>query len=1061
MSHIFPRQEQVIYDAAEYLRIREEELDYVYAHSFSEHLLTPEQMARRADFVIDFDQELLDRNLNKKFPLASSEDFGPQDARRICKVCSGIDCPGHNGLFLFPSDSKGKRMMIINPPFIKEVRDIMSIICHECYNVLPNVTVRYEAQEMEKIRKLPRAQKLPRLLILVGLGGTNKVSYAECTAPTITQKGKKIYCATKHKLVAGGDNKTTIVFEETFAHAPKKKAVKNKRKPTLVDSDEEEEIDEDEPEAPVGSKKGKAVKETESKNFNPRDAHDMLMNIPEDQLEFYIGRTRDELRAYFKTEMLIMPTKYRTSVSKDKPDKLTTCLSNIEKICRSADRNSTETIVKLTEEVAKYEQIIKEIQSGKRGEFRNKLPGKRANFSARAVIIPTANLPIDMVTIPEYLAKSALFFPEVVTESNIEALQDLVFAGNVGIVNKAAGGPNPWQDILVGQDNYSDRSNHILQIGDKLKRHARDGDLVAHGRQPTHHKQNVLGAQIKIVKGSAMGVATNAAEYYHGDFDGDQMWMAALQTLEARGELATVLNINRVIRTYQKNAAMIGVVYNGIVASALMTRQSFQRDEGVMGEDGEWITLPQWIIDPKTGAKLKTYPKITPELFKVATFTYASHPRLKTLSKRLAMHGVDPLSGAALFSALLPEDFFFQGGKKEGNKYVTIKNGVLINGMISKSTVGSGSNNTIVDRMLMMYEDGWKIASQFINDANITLSVFLDAVGFTVTYDDCYLGKDYRKAEQYQSQIYKRVEQIKQIILNATSDEDKQEIKRLMTEIQEWGSRYLTEAHMKELQGLVNQINKVVDKVSLPISDINAESLFEQLGPVSVYLTHTYQEDVYNKLQEIEYKISGMKLPETRLEEEKYEKDIRGLLNNLKEIGRDALIHTDDISNSLIFMSEYGAGAKGKGGNLYTIGVTIGEQLLGGKRFAKQLSEGTRCLATDRPYDVSPLTQGFVVDSYMSGLTPAGAFYAAMANRPGLVENAVTTHTVGQAQRYLQILLGDLTTKNGSTIFHNKVVLEWCYGADSGDGEYLEKVNNVYQSASLESMIEKINYLYA
>ena len=934
----------ITYDVGEYLRILNEELDYVYPKSVSLKLLDSDQLQARASFVIDFDVEQLDRNAAKKFPFASSELFGPQDAQSVCKICSGIDCVGHPGIMLFPTDASGKRVMITNPSYVKDIRSIMNVICHECNNVLVDVAIPYEKREMDKIRGAPKAQKLAKLLSLIGLGGNKKITYAECTKPTTTKKGIKVYCSTKHKLMAAGDNKSKIVFEKKTARAPKKRAKRSKAKrPALLDdsddSQEETEIEDDETsDTPRSSISKPDI-------FLPRDAYEMLMKIPEDQLENYIGRTKQEISAYFKTSMWILESKFRSSISKDKPDKLTTCLINIEKICRDTNRESTELIVKLTDEVTKYELLTDDINKAKRGHFRSKMAGKRARNNCRAVIVPTAGLRINQITIPRRLARTSLFqAPRLVTESNIYALQSELFDGMIGVINKASGGGNPWQPIQVGLDNYSDKSSHILQIGDLVSQHSKDGDFLIHGRQPTLSRTNIVGAEIKISDKYTIGVSTNAADLYHGDFDGDSMWAAALQTLEALGEAKTLININNVIRNYQKNTAAIGIVYNGILASSLLTITLKNPTNGYLGP----------VV-------------ISPELYKIATFSFAQHPRMKTLGARLAKKGVEMYTGAGLFSALLPENFYYKGGKKSGNRYVIIEDGILVQGMISKSTVGSNSTNTIVDRLAMFYKTHMP-AVDFINDANSALFVFLDSYGFTISHNDCYLGN-----------------------------------------------------------------YEVVNGERIDVS---------------------FNKEMSRLLASAEDRILSMKVLEGR---SATEKEISTMLIEFDVAGESYFQATQNLDNALLFMSEHGSGAKGKEGNLRTIGVTVGQQKINGERFPRTLSDNTRCLYTDRPYDISLKAQGFIVNSYTSGLTPRENFFAAAGNRAGLIQNALTTHDVGKVQRYLQVAMGDITTKNGSAVFHNKIVLEWCYGGDSSSGLFLEKVDDVYQSSNLDSIIDLIN----
>jgi len=56
---------------------------------------------------------------------------------------------------------------------------------------------------------------------------------------------------------------------------------------------------------------------------------------------------------------------------------------------------------------------------GKEGRIRGNLMGKRVDFSARTVITPDPNLPIDTVGVPRSIAQN-LTFPEIVTPFNIE-----------------------------------------------------------------------------------------------------------------------------------------------------------------------------------------------------------------------------------------------------------------------------------------------------------------------------------------------------------------------------------------------------------------------------------------------------------------------------------------------------------------------------------------------------------------------------------------------------------------------------------------------------------------
>lgn len=56
------------------------------------------------------------------------------------------------------------------------------------------------------------------------------------------------------------------------------------------------------------------------------------------------------------------------------------------------------------------------------------MSGKRVDYTARTVISPDPNLPIDNVTIPEFMGK-ILTIPETVYSKNIHQMRKLVLNG--------------------------------------------------------------------------------------------------------------------------------------------------------------------------------------------------------------------------------------------------------------------------------------------------------------------------------------------------------------------------------------------------------------------------------------------------------------------------------------------------------------------------------------------------------------------------------------------------------------------------------------------------------
>lgn len=126
---------------------------------------------------------------------------------------------------------------------------------------------------------------------------------------------------------------------------------------------------------------------------------------------------------------------------------------------------------------------------------------KRGNFTARTVITSDPAIGYNQLGVPVKIAMN-LTFPEVVTQHNIEHLTKLVKNGRdvypganfVFALSTAVRG----KKILPIDLKFKKESTE-LHYGDVVERHLRDGDIVLLNRQPTLHKQSMMGHRIKVV----------------------------------------------------------------------------------------------------------------------------------------------------------------------------------------------------------------------------------------------------------------------------------------------------------------------------------------------------------------------------------------------------------------------------------------------------------------------------------------------------------------------------------------------------------------------------------
>jgi DNA-directed RNA polymerase II subunit RPB1 len=124
----------------------------------------------------------------------------------------------------------------------------------------------------------------------------------------------------------------------------------------------------------------------------------------------------------------------------------------------------------------------------------------KKNFTARTVITSDPTIDNNQLGVPVKIAMN-LTFPEVVTPYNIEYLSGLVRKGRDNY--PGANFVFPTSSSISGEHVRSIdlryRKEYELKYGDIVERHLKDGDIVLLNRQPTLHKQSMMGHRIKVI----------------------------------------------------------------------------------------------------------------------------------------------------------------------------------------------------------------------------------------------------------------------------------------------------------------------------------------------------------------------------------------------------------------------------------------------------------------------------------------------------------------------------------------------------------------------------------
>lgn len=226
---------------------------------------------------------------------------------------------------------------------------------------------------------------------------------------------------------------------------------------------------------------------------------------------------------------------------------------------------------------------------GKEGRLRGNLMGKRVDFSARTVITGDANISLDEVGVPRSIART-LTYPETVTPYNISKLTQYV-----------QNGPNehPGAKYVIRSDGtridlrHHRRAGAInLEYGWKVERHLITGDFIVFNRQPSLHKESMMGHRVRVMPYSTFRLNLSVTSPYNADFDGDEMNLHVPQTEETRAEIKELCMVPLNIVSPQRNGPLMGIVQDTLAgAYKLCRRDVFLTKEQVMDI---MLWVPEW-----------------------------------------------------------------------------------------------------------------------------------------------------------------------------------------------------------------------------------------------------------------------------------------------------------------------------------------------------------------------------------------------------------------------------------------------------------------------------------
>ena len=656
---------------------------------------------------------------NIPVPNSVNDPFlGPYDPLAVCAHCVKKDCPGHYGLITFPTEYP-----VPNPIFLDYISRVLSCVCNSCAKLLVS-------------KELLESQGH---LLLTGYDRFNSVTRIckNVTCPRRTKtKSKKVKGKGKgKKKIKTGVTKVCSANPKYF---PGHSGTNGWIAYRISDKD-----------------KGTNI-------MDPRKVLDILDAISDEDAR-YLGFNAPEShpRDMVLQGLPVVPTSARPPYIQGATiqcDQLTEIYNKIIRAMAELTNASNvggkcmcykEMIAAVKElmvgnNAKKYHNrppmpIASRLQ-GKNGIFRRLLMGKRTDHCARTVLGPDADIRFGQIRIPKYIA-DRLVARVRVFEHNKHAVEEMVRQNKVLYITNIKGDTFRYLPD-------SEKRKYKIEIGTTVERKLQNGDVIAFNRQPTLHKYSLMAYEIVIGKQNTIGLHLSVTTPHNADFDGDEGNLWSLLNLMSVAEGQYIMDVKKCLISSQTNKPIIGLIMNTV-----------------------------------TGLYMLTYKNdiFSPDEFSSLLNRLTNTSDVSTLTRRAIKHGVHPYSGRALFSSLLPKDFYYKSGDVE------VVEGILVHGAVTSKQL-STAHRSIIQELRKDPRYGSDRAIDLLTDAPYLATAYLDAHGFSVGITDCApaMGKDNKRVQKAVAQARNQYEAILNEPTKSKVEEvyKEQQIVALLSELQ-------------------------------------------------------------------------------------------------------------------------------------------------------------------------------------------------------------------------------------------------------------------------------------
>ena len=343
----------------------------------------------------------------------------------------------------------------------------------------------------------------------------------------------------------------------------------------------------------------------------------------------------------------------------------------------------------------------------KEGRVRGNLMGKRVDFSARTVITAEPNIMLDELGVPVNIARN-MTFSECVNAHNKKRIQDYVDTGPCPKRLKDVGAKYVITENGVRKD-LRFAKDVVVNEGDVVERHLKDGDYVVFNRQPTLHKMSMMGHRVVVMPHNTFRMNLSATSSYNADFDGDEMNLHVAQGYESISEIKELMMVSKNMISPQANRPVMGIIQDSLMACRLFTK----RDVFLAREDVTQLLCNIEEFRIPIPCVLKPIPLWSGKQLMSLLF----FPGLQ-MRKYSAWHNED--TETPWFSASDTEIYIDASGE-------------LLTGTLCKKTLGAASNGIVHKAWLIDNDKACRLVSRI----QFLVNKWLLTHGFSVGISDC------------------------------------------------------------------------------------------------------------------------------------------------------------------------------------------------------------------------------------------------------------------------------------------------------------------------------------